>query len=45
MVYHLRIRRFAPVLLLVEVALWGVIGYHSHIPDPFPTRAKRLLAA
>jgi hypothetical protein len=42
MVYHLRIRRSAPVLLLVAAALLGVIGHHS---DPFPTQAERLLAA
>jgi hypothetical protein len=43
MVNYLRIRRSAPVLLLVAAAFLGVIGHHSHAPDPFPTQAERLL--
>ena len=45
MVYHLRIRRSAPVLLLEAAALSKVIRHHSGAPDPFPTQAERLLAA
>jgi hypothetical protein len=43
MVYQPGLRPSAPVLLLVAAPFLGVIGHHSHAPDPFPTQAERLL--